>query len=323
MKKILIIYHKEDNDGVFSAAIVSEYINKYYPDATIETIGADYVTTSKFTTKDFNNWFTKYDNVIMTDISISNDEMMKKCCNILRNKMIWLDHHAPAIKASTNYFDVPGTRDATRSAILLAWKYFFDPLDEAYSNGDVPFILRALSAWDSFTFEKEGIPKDVAYDINAGVTLSFKLSLEPAREFIRDIIYAVDNNTPDLDFHTVYQNTGHIVNEYKAQALSDMIDNYGDFEWTVDGRPAAAVFTQAPTSSIMFCKYKDRIKNGMVFKRNTNGSWTVSLYNSDNDDTFNCGSYVKKVYGGGGHIGAAGCVISEEVFTDLLKSKTF
>ena len=59
MKNILIIYHKEDNDGVFSAAIVAEYINKYYPDATIKTIGADYGTRSKFTTNDFNHWFTK------------------------------------------------------------------------------------------------------------------------------------------------------------------------------------------------------------------------------------------------------------------------
>lgn len=323
MKKVLIIYHREDNDGVFSAAIASEYINKYYPDATIDTIGADYVTTSKFTVKDFNDWYTKYDNVIMTDISISDDNMMKRCCNILRNKMIWIDHHAPAIKASSQYFDVPGHRDTTRSAILLAWKCFFDPLDEMYQDGKVPYILRALSAWDSFTFEKEGIPKDVAYDINAGVTLSFKLSLENARTFISDIVYAVDNGNNDTDFHTVYQQIGHTVNEYKAQSLSNMIDNYGDFEWTVNGRPAAAVFTQAPTSSIMFGKYKDRIKNGLVFKRNTNGSWTVSLYNSDNDDTFNCGKYIKDVYGGGGHIGAAGCVISEEVFTDLLKSKTF
>ena len=70
----------------------------------------------------------------------------------------------------------------------------------------------------------------------------------------------------------------------------------------------------------MFKTVKDKIKNGIVFKRLKDGNWGISLYNANLDDTFHCGEYLKNKYNGGGHLGAAGCQISEEQFIEILKT---
>ena len=42
MDNILVIYHNEDNDGVFSGAMFVNYINKTFPQATVNVFGANY-----------------------------------------------------------------------------------------------------------------------------------------------------------------------------------------------------------------------------------------------------------------------------------------
>ena len=64
------------------------------------------------------------------------------------------------------------------------------------------------------------------------------------------------------------------------------------------------------------------VKNGIIFKRMSDGKWGISLYNTNLDDTFHCGEYLKKNYKGGGHVGAAGCQVTEAKFKRMLKTKT-
>ena len=71
----------------------------------------------------------------------------------------------------------------------------------------------------------------------------------------------------------------------------------------------------------MFESCKDYSDNGIIFKRNQDTTWTISLYNTNNEDEFHCGEYLKKKYKGGGHKGAAGCTISEKKFLKILKNK--
>ena len=52
----------------------------------------------------------------------------------------------------------------------------------------------------------------------------------------------------------------------------------------------------------------------MIFKHNPSGEWTISLYNIYEDDWFHCGEYLKRIFGGGGHVGAAGATLSENEF---------
>ena len=47
----------------------------------------------------------------------------------------------------------------------------------------------------------------------------------------------------------------------------------------------------------------------------------MSLYNTRNDITFDCGAYLRQKYGGGGHVGAAGCTLENEQFFEIIRKK--
>ena len=320
--KVLIIYHKEDNDGVFSAAIAAEYVRMQNEDAKIDFIPADYAILAKVSPAMVSHWATTYDSVIMTDVSFNDVNMMKKLASEAGNKFVWIDHHAPVIKASlgkNGFANVSGERYVDRSAILLAWKFFFDPIDEDYLSGKVPYILRILSAWDSFTFDKEGIDKDFAYDVNVGVTNYYKLDVNSARSFIRGII---ENGENAADV-TYLMEMGHTINQARKWQMKNIIENSGDFNWIVNGaRSAVALFLQMPTSSVDFMSVIGKVENAVVFKRKATGEWVVSLYNVNDKDTFHCGEYLKEKYNGGGHVGAAGCTLSEKQFIDILHKRS-
>ena len=91
----------------------------------------------------------------------------------------------------------------------------------------------------------------------------------------------------------------------------------------VDGRNALALFMQDQTSTMVFASVKDKFTNGIVFKHQKDGTWSVSLYNTNRDEpSSHGGAYMKNNYGGGRHEGAAGAQITEEQFIKILKIKT-
>lgn len=319
--KYLIIYHREDNDGLFSAAIINEYISRRSNGKDeVEFYGATYDEVTKFDDNSFDYWNRTFDTVIMTDISIPNPEMMQKLVKRLGIKFIWIDHHAPAIQSSYDYgYDYcNGERDTTRSAILLAYRLFFDNDNSLYNASATPYIFNILSAWDSFTFEQEHVTKEFAYDVNMGINAIFKLSIDDICQFVHEVM-TYGEETNDIPR---FLKTGHIINQYNAWNDANMIKTYGDDMWTVDGRNAVMVYKQGPTSSLMFDSVdKNIIKNGIVFKPLPDGRVVISLYNTNNDDTFHCGEYLKRVYGGGGHSGAAGAVLSYAEYIRMLETR--
>ena len=130
-KKYLVIYHKEDNDGVFSGALFYDYLINQIG-CKLEDLcflGADYNMLAQFakdnTVEDLHQ---KFENIIITDVSFNDVSYMKKLWKEFGNNFTWCDHHAPIIKASfENHFDdIPGIRDTTRSAILNVWKYLLN-----------------------------------------------------------------------------------------------------------------------------------------------------------------------------------------------------
>ena len=61
MKRYLIIYHREDNDGLFSAAICENYIRKTNADdVKIDKLPSDYVSLSDIKKSDVDKWDKKY-----------------------------------------------------------------------------------------------------------------------------------------------------------------------------------------------------------------------------------------------------------------------
>ena len=321
----LIIYHKEDNDGVFSGALAYNYVKEYLGKTDIVLFGTEYNELNKlWTSGEVKNW--EYDNIIMTDISFNYPEAMQYLYNKFGNKFVWIDHHTPIIKESFNYkFEkCPGLRDNSNSAILNIYRYLYDPFGENYTNKKIPELLRVLSAWDSFSFDREGYELDFVNKVNVGINYMYNLDIERVIVLLRNlVVYGEDsdveaNNSYIQSAYTI----GDIIITYKQQEDERLIKNCGDFNWTVNGREACALFVQGASNSQMFKSVKDKVKNGIVFKRMPDGNWSISLYNTNLYDTFHCGEYLKKNYKGGGHVGAAGCQVSEAKFKRMLKTKT-
>lgn len=341
-KKYLIIYHKEDNDGVFSGAIFKDYLmyELNIAEADIDTLPADYNILADFSKaySDMEKLKEEYTHIIMTDLSFNDWRYMKKLYNAYESNLVWVDHHAPIIQCSidNNFDDIPGLRDTSRSAILNAWKYLYDPFDEAYKQKKVPELLRILSAWDSWSYEREGYDFGYVKDVNKGVTDKYDLDLKKACKLIEIIkVYYRDesNLTKDNNIILEMYNHGHALNEYEDKKMTDIVKNSGDMTWQIwdydkedSAHPiihkACAIFHQGATNSTMFkCLEGSVIRHGLVFKHQPNGNWVLSMYNVENKDPFHCGEFLRNKYNGGGHAGAAGCTFTLEQFIKILKNK--
>jgi len=334
-KKYLIIYHREDNDGVFSAAIFYEYlINElHYSLEDLCFIGADYNELAKFAKENpVKQLHEDFENIIMTDISFNDVSYMRALWKEFGSHFIWCDHHAPIIRESIahNFDNIPGIRDTSRSAILCVWKYLYDQFDEAYNTKKVPELLRILSAWDSWSYEREGYEFDFVRDVNKGTTIIYNLELGKANSIIGLIkMWLKDESNILKDVNLIKQlhDYGHIINDYEDRTMENIIKNSGDTSWEIitphhNIHQACAIFHQGATNSTMFkCLNGTNIKHGLVFKHSKNGNWVLSMYNINDDCDFHCGDFLKEKYNGGGHKGAAGCTLTQEQFINILKEK--
>lgn len=314
-EQYLIIYHKEDNDGLFSMAIIYNYLiaEKNINKDSIKLFGADYNDLEKLSLDD--DLIKNSTHIYISDVSFDTVEKMIQLKEMFGENLVWIDHHKPMIDNSiTNGFnDINGLRDTMHSALYNAFKYL-------YPTYDIPELFKILSAWDSWSYDAEGIDFDLCRYVNIGVNNKFNLNPDSIINYVCLLIYTYTDyiNTPDID--KFYE-----IGKFEANILDRTYENnvkaYGDFSWTVNGRTACAMFIQGPSNSQMFKVCKDKIQNGIVFKRLPDSNWTLSLYNTDNQHDFHCGEYLKKHFNGGGHEGAAGCQISEELFINILKQK--
>ena len=320
----IILYHKEDNDGVFSGALFRNYFiyDCQYEKENVHCIGLDYNDIKKIDKEYIDNIAALFNTLVITDISLPVD-LMQYCYEKFGPNFIWCDHHAPIIKeaekhnASENW---PGIRQTDRSAILCAYKHLYDPYDGFYNDKLIPKLLRILSAWDSFTYEQNGFELDYVRGFNKAVNQEVSLDILKASEILN---YDEYNMGKFIDNCEVI---GKSIVNYENYINKALVESSADLDWTIgeDNRKAAMLIMQGPTSSLIFDSLKGSdVKSGIIFKYSSkNNNWVISLYNiDDHDDSFHCGEYCKENYGGGGHLGAAGCQISFEQFLEMMKNK--
>lgn len=333
--RYLLIYHKDDNDGLISGALINKWLKfTYKKDADITLCPSTYSELSEIweSGEVANSWHNKYDYVIMTDLSFNEVSAMKYLKNTFKNHFIWIDHHAPAIKASIKegYGGLEGYRDTNQSAILNAYRYFYDPLNIARENGTLPSVLKVLSAYDSFSYEREGYTLDYVEAVNLGANSTYELDFNKCTKMLLNILYydvteCVWKASINNDYILAnLEKCGKIIQQYERQKNKKIITDYGDGDWFIENtnRKCIVLFMQGQTSLIMFDSVKHIYSNAAVFKRTTTGYWTMSLYNTNTNDNFHCGEYLKEKYKGGGHQGASGCTLSESKFLKMLKTKT-
>ena len=315
-KKYLIVYHYEDNDGCLSAAMVEYYILHNLAvgqEKIIDRYPANYNKLSEEFEghpKHFNEYFSQYDVIIMTDISFNNPELMKKLNNIKGTQLVWIDHHKPIIDASYKYRfdDIVGERNTDRSAILNMYNYLYDSFGTKYNEKQIPIILRYLSGWDSWSYEREGLKFDDCRAVNEGVTSYYDLDVD---KFLEDMDFFLNSgeSSPHLQH---LKDKGNEIIKIKDENDKKFCEKCCEFGWHVgDFRTAVACVTSGGTNSIIFKSLRGKADNAIVFKREANGNWIISLYNINDDHIFHCGEYLKEVYCGGGHEGAAGCTIKD------------
>ena len=332
-KKYLIIYHFEDNDGCCSAAILKYYfVNELKIDKNdICLLGVNYAILSQIYKNDFNfvlngkdmNMLTDFKHITMTDVSFNDFNAMKKIHDVYEYNFIWIDHHAPIIAESIKQkYDtlINGVRDTHRSALLNAYKYCYDTFDINYLEGNAPYLLRILSAWDSFTFEQENIDFEYARRVNMGFTKWYNLDVDIWYNNIGNFI----NGT--YEFNKSYADAGYKLGKKEADEYDErnekILKNFGMPGFSVNNRPAMLIFMSEGTSSLIFKSVNKEYKNGICAKTSPTGNIVISLYNTDRTDhSFHCGTYLHDKYGGGGHEGAAGATISIDTFNKILKTK--
>jgi len=334
MKKYLLIYHLEDNDGVFSAAIIKHYLMESLKvsEKDIDLLPSTYNSLNKLQANGaIEDWPKEYKHIIITDISFNDWKVMKWLANTFGENFTWIDHHAPIINISKKEgFDhVNGIRDTANSAIWNAYKYLYDP----FMQKPFPYVVKMLSAWDSWTYEREGIDTEWCRAFNKGFTIVSELKIDWYMEHV-DSLMSLLTTGFDKEIKDI-ENVGWDACKREDDSNKELIRTNGDREWNVNGIPAIMVVTTGGTNSLMFKSLKvdnptkSDLKIAAVFKHCADGNWTLSLYNiyDYNGDTsnpyyFHCGKYLQENYKGGGHEGAAGCTLTVDKFCKMLKSKS-
>lgn len=335
-KKFLIVYHKDDNDGVFSAALIIWNLFHNMSGVEwkdIELLPADYVILSnKWKSDDVKTWKEKYDHVIISDLSFNDWKAMKFLYDEFGNNFTWIDHHAPIIKESIkHHFDkANGIRGTHKSAILLAYEYLIDPLNVKFGRGMEPKVLGALSAYDCWNWDKLGYDGEECKTINVAANVLVKLDIIKALGLIDECMNSDGSGSDkDRNWYSDLIIKGHEYRAYQKYEWQNLM-KIADKTWKVvdkengTERTAAAIFYNGPTNSMMFESIKDEVQCGIVFKVDTTADiCTVSLYNTKDEYSkgFDCGKFARETYQGGGHLGASGFNISLTKLNKLLKYK--
>ena len=342
-KKVLIVYHSEDNDGVCSAAIVkaflqcSEYWGYDNPSYSIQTLGVTH-SELKQMWENFNNHvcigdnpvanietWEKQDMLFMVDISFGDTKPMNLLYEHFKYNFFWCDHHKPIIDVSKSepFGNARGVRKIEQSALLNTWEFMCNLLEVNYEPSN---WLKMLSDYDSWAWASMDKYKDEAareelFCFNTGVSFKSNLNVDWFVEWIVENIYWFGDHGVRA---TECMTAGVTIRTHDKRRLGKAIQENGDCGWIANGEKTCAVITTEYINSLMFSEFvKDKdVKHGAVFKKNaTTDNWTLSLYNLSNDDTFHCGKYLKEKYGGGGHLGAAGCVLDNETAFNMIKTR--
>lgn len=298
MKKILIIYHRIDYDGIFSGCIAKDFYSQD-PTNVIKMVGWNW--------NDPLNRLDKYlkesDTIVITDISLS-PEYMSKLKNIHKKEIIWIDHHESSIKNSEtyNYNTIKGIRGIDKSAAEYCWIYFF--------GNTVPKIIQYISAgdiWDKFRFnwEKE------TYPLKLGLKINYGLLEKNIYENWNDLI-----NDETLLEEIIYD--GQLIYEYLEKTWKSSCDNYS-FPVKVDGKYNGVCLLNCEFGSNQFKSIIDAYDIYLVVNRKGPNEFNLSMYKEPGRlEEFSCSEYMEK-FGGGGHFNSAAAKINLEQFIKLVK----
>lgn len=295
-KRVFIIYHRTDYDGIFSGNIARKFYDNN--DYWIRLQGFNYGDELP----DIDKIISTYDEICMVDISFPNDIMLK-----LRDsgKLFWIDHHIGVIKFSEEYgfSDIPGIRKDGIAACELCWNYFFATIP-------VPKVISMLSAYDVWNHN--------LYDWNEEV-LPLQYSLKADYGLNINMIWRHWDYILDPDNIEDFINDGQYLLKYLKNTWKSWCSNYS-FEVTVAGKYKGICMISPWFGSSQFDSVIDNYDLCVVVNRKGPDYYNVSIYKEeDKIPEFDCSDYASNVYKtGNGHANASGFVLNFEQFQRLV-----
>ena len=245
------------------------------------------------------------DIVTITDYSLTNSQYREILERVGDDgQLIWCDHHVTAIDRYNEDEDlaVDGIRSTKYCGAVLTWCYFNDidtddientPYDELILK--IPHWLRLVDAWDTWKldskYREEAEALNLAVQSNLSMDLMAKLG-----ECYQD-----------------YVEIGRSYRDFRNQWSKALRDQYlfykvqrGD-NFGVDRMITLAVLNVGNANSEFFGDIINKV-DVCVTMCFDGKKWKVSLYSNKSD--IDC-SYAAKIFGGGGHKGAAGCYFEQ------------
>ena len=308
-KKITIIYHRVDYDGLFSALICKHYFDINYPiDVSINMLGFTYGDVLP----DLQSLKKSSDKIIMVDISFPADYMQKLIETIGSENITWIDHHITAIRDAIQfgYNDLAGYRDsdANKGACELTWEWFFKDVE-------APKIIQYLSAYDVWNKNRFSWDHNILPCQN-GLRALFGMNLESLLHNIHQVLSEKFLETQVLP-------GGRMIKSFLSMKWRTQIKN-STFDITVAGKYKGIAILSPDFSSAMFESVVDKYQVFCIcnIKRDSD-LFSVSLYSEPDGrlGDFELGEYMKRYYSGGGHKTAAGGKLTKEQFNYLIFNK--
>lgn len=290
---IRIFYHT-DLDGHAAGAIVKTV----HPEAKMYPINYGYGFPWDDIKKD--------DTVYMVDFALqpfSDMVRLKEMCK----EFIWVDHHKTSLnEAVLNSFTTPGLRQDGVAGCELTWTYLFP-------DKHMPVAIKLLGAYD-------------IWDHSDPSTLPFQYGMriketDPGKDMTWWNMLMKQTSSPYIE---EIVSDGETILAYEEMTNASLIKSYGfetllPVDYVEDGRKRyrvyqAIVVNRGNGSSKIFDSVWNAEKYHLMitFCRLPSRKWTVSLYSTRED--VDCGA-IAKIFGGGGHKGAAGWQCEELPFS--------
>lgn len=303
MKKILIVYHRIDFDGLCSMAIVRDWAERQGMSVDCQgfTHGDNMPTIG-----------TEYDLVFVVDVCLS-AELMQALAK--RGKLVWIDHHNTSISESVekDFDSAMGIREEGVGACELCWRF-------CHRYEPTPLLVQLLSTYDVwnkflFNWEKETLP------FQFGMRNRYDLNTEKFYSFFSDML----EDGSEAAVREIMHEGACILN-YLRTTGHRSCDGYA-FEVSIDGGRVMGLCMLTAHFGALEME-ESMIERGCqvavcVNRHAASGTYKVSVYAGGSDlGEFNIGAYLKEHYNGGGHRGAAGGSLTEEQFLRLLNEHT-
>lgn len=273
------LYHGSDLDGICSAAIVKSR----WPDTTLYPLEYNQHI-------DLSDRICEGDDVVLVDFTIQPFEKMVELNKMVN--LVWIDHHDTTIADHERFVKsnktkpIKGNRDNSLAACELTWKF-------CYPNRSTPYSVYLIGRYDVWDHKATDSVEPFEY----GMKLSYE---DPS-----DLVFwnRIFNSARDSDIIQDIIRDGRTIIKYRTK-LNKKICEMQMFESEIVGYRCICINRSLCGSSVFDSVWNPEEHDIMaVFYICARGAWNVSLYTTKHG--IHVGN-IAKLYGGGGHAGAAG-----------------